>query len=173
MNGRYNRNDPVYKPPADFLKRNKEKYKTHIDVSSGRGIFFEFIEDLGLDSVSTDLKKFHSLNIPFVAVDLTKKEGLDKLKENHYDVLTCTGVLEHVEKEYIDDILKTFAEMSDVCLLTIGKHKDVQFGIALHIIIEDENWWKDRISKYFEVKDFELFYDDGRLFYFELESKAV
>lgn len=168
-----NKNDPVYKPPADFLKRNKGKFKSHIDISSGRGLFFDFIKDLELCSVSTDLKKFHNLNIPFIEIDLTNKEDLNRLKENHYDVLTCTGVLEHIEEEYINDLLKTFSEISDVCLFTIAKHSDVQFGIELHVIIEDENWWRRRILKYFELKDLEVFYDDGRLFYFELESKMV
>lgn len=171
--GGKNKNDPVYKAPADFLKKNKGKFKSHIDVSSGKGFFFDFIADLGLCSISTDLKKFHSLNIPFIEIDLTNKEDLNKLKENHYDVLTCTGVLEHIEEEYVDDVLKTFSEISDVCLLTIAKHSDVQFGIVLHVIIEDENWWRQRLLKYFELKNLEMFYDDGRLFYFELESKTI
>lgn len=171
--GGKNKNDPVYKAPADFLKKNKGKFKSHIDISSGRALFFNFIKDLDLHSVSTDLKKFNNLNIPFIEIDLTNKEDLNKLKENHYDVLTCTGVLEHIEERYIDNILETFSEISDVCLFTIAKHMDVQFGITLHIIIEDENWWRERILKYFELKDFNIFYEDGRLFYFELEGKRI
>jgi len=163
--------DPVYKAPADFLKANIGKFKTHVDVSSGRGFLFVFLKDLDLCSTTTDLKQFNGLSIPFIKIDLTNKDDLNTLKSTKYDVLTCTGVLEHVEKEDVDSILKTFSETAPVCLLTIAKHRDTYDGVELHKIIEDEHWWANHIIKYFDIENLELFYEDGKLFYFELKSK--
>jgi len=157
-------------PYYSYILPNKERIKTCIDISSGRGGFLSLIKDLGFNIVSTDLKKFNNLDLPFIRCDLSNKTDVDSLKSNHYDLLTCIDVLEHIEKQYIDYVLQVFAEMSDVCLLIIANHEDFQYGIKLHLIVEELEYWTSCVSRYFTIDKIETL-KDGLIYYFECSRK--
>lgn len=161
---------PNYKLPYNYLSANKDNIKSHIDISSGRGRFLKIIKPLNLNTIFTDLKKFTDLNLPFIRCDLSKSEDLYLLKGGHYDVLTCLDVLEHIEPGRVDDILKTFSEIADVCIFTIANHEDIVCGVKLHLIVEGVGYWSDKLLQYFRINKQEVLVN-GTLFYFELEPK--
>ena len=69
------------------------------------------------------------------------------------DLVTCFDVLEHIEPEYLDNVLKDLAR----CVLKIGyftinmapSSKTLADGRNAHLIQKDEAWWKEKLSEYF------------------------
>lgn len=72
------------------------------------------------------------------------------------DLVVCFGVLEHIEPECLDDVLKHMASKTKkLCYMTIAPKRPDRLVLAdgrnAHLIQEDESWWVDRVSKHFEV----------------------
>lgn len=135
----------------DFIKRTNTK--KIIDISTGRGTLPNLIskEIPDVNITCTDLEKFNNLPYGFIKVDLSKDDDLKKIESNGYDLLTCLDVLEHLDKSFIENVLKHFARISKNVILTIANHSDIQNNVELHTIIEDMSYWGPLIEKYFEI----------------------
>jgi hypothetical protein len=144
-----------------------------IDISSGRGNLINVIKnfDPKISVTSTDLKKFHNYDVPFFEVNLCEPETFKNIEPNKFDLLTCLDVMEHIEKGCIENVLRTFSEISRFSVLTIANHSDILNGVELHIIQENLTYWKPIISKYFVILDQQEHYN-GRLYLFTLKSKT-
>lgn len=150
---RYGSNEISCPYAISFIKQNN--IKKLIDIGTGAGNFPIAVskEIPNVDITCTDLSKFNDLDYKFIDVDLSKKEDLEKLETNGYDLLTCLDVLEHLDKSFIDNVLENFARISKNAILTIANHSDIQNNIELHTIIEDISYWGPLIEKYFEIID--------------------
>ena len=71
-------------------------------------------------------------------------------------MVVCTDVLEHIEPELLDNVLSHMSKcmlkcgylvISNVEALTI-----LDDGRNAHLIIEDKEWWKTKLSEYFSVE---------------------
>jgi cyclopropane fatty-acyl-phospholipid synthase-like methyltransferase len=145
-------NELRYKITNDYIKKNN--IDNMIDVGSGRGVLLELLikENPHLKILSTDLNKFHNIDLEFKEIDLTKKETFFV---NNFQVLTCLDVLEHLEKKYIDDVFKWFANVSETQILTIANHSEIIHGKEIHLIQENMLYWGELIRKYFNIVYYE------------------
>jgi hypothetical protein len=73
------------------------------------------------------------------------------------DMTICVDVLEHIEPEKLDAVLDHIYQKTNkifyfkVCLLPAqGTLAD---GRNLHLIIEDKEFWLDKLSKYYTLED--------------------
>ena len=72
----------------------------------------------------------------------------------------CIDVLEHIEPEFLDDVLKDLHRCTegygvfDIALFLSGLM--LPDGRDSHLIIEKPHWWKEKLGKYFEVLDSEM-----------------
>lgn len=146
--------------------------KSVIDIGSGRGNLIRVIQNFNseIEIVSSDLKKFHTLDVPFFQVNLCEKSSFEKLPQKKFELLTCLDVLEHIEKDCVDSVLSQFAKLSDFSVLTIANHSDVLNGVELHVIQENFEFWKPQIENYFNIENFTEYYG-GRLYVLTLKSK--
>lgn len=66
------------------------------------------------------------------------------------DLVVCTDVLEHVEKEYIDSVINELKRLSRKAIFlyvgTIPACKNLPDGRNAHISIHDSEWWLDKFS---------------------------
>lgn len=152
---------------------NTNKIGSVIDISSGRGNLINMIKsfDPKVQITSTDLKKFHNYDIPFFEVNLCDTNTFKNITPSKFDLLTCLDVLEHIEKGCVEDVIRTFSELSRYSVLTIANHSDVLNGVELHLIQENLNYWGPIIEKYFTILDQQEHYN-GRLYLFTLKSKT-
>ena len=152
----------------DYLKLNK--VNTFVDIGSGRGTIIKYIitNHPSIEILSCDLKKFHNYDVEFIEINLCDKDTFKISKK--YDLLTCLDVLEHINKECVDDILFFLSKISKYSLITIANHSDIQNGVELHIIQENMEYWSPLIEKYFEIIKTETQYND-RLYMLTLKSK--
>ncbi len=80
--------------------------------------------------------------------------GLDSPPEPA-DLVACIDVLEHVEPEYLDNVLADLARVTiSAAFLTIatrpaGKH--LADGTNCHRIVQVADWWSSRLKPYFGI----------------------
>lgn len=76
------------------------------------------------------------------------------------DLVVCTDVLEHVEPEYLDNVLDHIYSLTgNVAFFVISTRpsKRVLFdGRNAHLIVEDEEWWKDKLKKHFRITPYRV-----------------
>jgi len=136
-----------------------------IDVGSGRGQLVGRVRERhpGAHITSVDLQRFHAEPVDeFIRCDLSVAADRDRLV-GPYSILTCTDVLEHLDKSYVDAVLARFASLAGLSVLAIANHSDVINGVELHTIQEDHHWWEAQLGRHFEILDRQHVYD-GRLY---------
>jgi hypothetical protein len=73
------------------------------------------------------------------------------------DMSICVDVLEHIEPEKLDNVLDHIYAKTNkifyfkVCL--VASHSTFPDGQNLHLIIEDKDFWIDKLSKYYTLED--------------------
>lgn len=72
------------------------------------------------------------------------------------DLLVCTDVLEHIEPEFLDDVLRHMkSKMRKAGYFSIGcgpAAKKLPNGKNAHLIIKKPEWWVEKLSEYFIVE---------------------
>lgn len=78
--------------------------------------------------------------------------GKDTLPSHTFDLITCTDVLEHVEPEYIDAVLSHMVSLCGGYAYFVISIKPAQKrlpdGRNAHILLKDEDWWRDKITEH-------------------------
>lgn len=71
------------------------------------------------------------------------------------DLVVCTDVLEHIEPERLDWVLHHLCGLADGELFAVislkPANKQLPDGRNAHLIIEDAEWWRDQLSRFFDV----------------------
>jgi 2-polyprenyl-3-methyl-5-hydroxy-6-metoxy-1,4-benzoquinol methylase len=147
-----------------------------LDISSGRGYLINHIHKLYPKTriTSSDIKRFHQEDVShFIKCDLSSEEDRNNLlASGTYDIITCTDVLEHLEKSFIIDVIETISKLANYAILAIANHSDIWEGYELHIIQEGNEYWEDLITQYFEIVDKQNTYNDMLMMYV-LKRKVV
>lgn len=157
-----------YVKALEFIDKVYQNNSTIADISSGRGIFLKLLENkFDKENLAfTDIKKFAISDIKFIPLDLNNLDS--RLSFNYkFDIITVLDVLEHLSKNEIDNILKFLSEMCSYAYFTIANHSDIQSGVEVHTIQENNFYWNKIIRKYFNIISYETHYN-GRLYLYEL-----
>ena len=127
-----------------------KEYSTLLDIGSGRGTLLVMASKHypNLAITSADLTNYHNLHsIPFFKVDLNDiKTPIGK-----FDIITCMDVLEHLNKNTIENTLTELATSCKVLICSIANHSDVKDGVELHTIQEGAEYWEEMFKGKFEV----------------------
>jgi len=80
-----------------------------------------------------------------------------------HDFVMCIDVLEHIEPEYLEKVLEDLHRVTKHRFLFhiamyFDDTKTLPDGRNPHLIVEDENWWKNRLAPYFDVKYSQVFW---------------
>lgn len=158
----------------DYIKEiNIDSKKTLVDIGSGRGYLLDAILKLNNPNIhitSCDLNKYHKVDVPFKELDLSNKEKYYHMETERFDILTCLDVLEHLDESYIEDVILLFSKIAETSFLAIANHSDMHHGIELHTLQRDFIWWKNLLSKYFNILC-ENSYINDKLYVFIVKSK--
>jgi hypothetical protein len=75
------------------------------------------------------------------------------------DIVVCTDVLEHIEPECLDKVLDHLADLTNkVGFFTIATRaaaKTLQDGRNAHLIVENGNWWLEKLMMFFVITNFQ------------------
>jgi hypothetical protein len=107
----------------------------------------------GKQKLNHYLKVEHGTNIPYFPFDPAYPEYGPPKKA---DLLCCIEVLEHIEPELLDQVLKQISEFTEsYAFLTIhctASTKTLPDGRNAHLIQMPTSWWLKKLSDYFEVQ---------------------
>lgn len=121
----------------EFLEKNE--CKTIIDYGCGNSNFKQFIEK--------------DYNYKVIEYDLGIK-GKDKLNIQA-DFTVCVDVLEHIELEYLDNVLNHIRNYTlkgaFFAICKVPSYGSFPDGTNLHKIIKNEDWWYLRTLEYFDL----------------------
>jgi hypothetical protein len=122
-----------------------------LDYGCGKGLILETLKEKYKDTVCTGYDP---------AVPMFSKDPIA------VDCVFSNDVLEHIEPEYLEDVLRHINTLSLkfvwLRIDTIPARKSLPDGRNAHLILENPNWWKDKIEKII----------DGNIVYFELNKKG-
>jgi cyclopropane fatty-acyl-phospholipid synthase-like methyltransferase len=146
----HDENEFRYQLTLDYLKHND--VNNLIDIGSGRGVLLNIIQNFNpnIKILSTDLDKYHDLDLDFKKINLSNKETYF-YPNKKMDVLTCLDVLEHLDKSFIEDVIDWFSKISETQILTIANHPEFMDGIDIHTIQEDLTYWEPIIEKKLDI----------------------
>lgn len=72
------------------------------------------------------------------------------------DLVVCTDVLEHIEPDFLDNVLGNIHYLCKkealFVVATRPAHKTLSDGRNAHLIVEPVGWWRNKISKRFVIK---------------------
>jgi 2-polyprenyl-3-methyl-5-hydroxy-6-metoxy-1,4-benzoquinol methylase len=132
----------------------KEGYKRVLDVGCGIGQGVAMMRNAGIEAYGIDISERIK---PFW------KEGkIDKFcqvacadkipfPDNHFDLVVCTEVMEHIPEEGIKKVLKEIKRVGSNFFFTIALaealHKMPHDGSEPHICVKSPAWWKAMFDK--------------------------
>lgn len=72
------------------------------------------------------------------------------------DFVVCTDVLEHIEPDLIDNVLAHIHAVAGKAVLfsvsTVDSLKHLPDGRGAHLIVEDANWWRNKLGRLFDIE---------------------
>ena len=76
------------------------------------------------------------------------------------DLVICTDVLEHIEPEFIDDVLDHIKSLTKrIVMFTIDlqpANKTLPDGRNAHILLRSPRWWTRKINHRFEIRQYQF-----------------
>ena len=91
------------------------------------------------------------------------------LPDKKFDMLVSTDVLEHIEPDYLDNVLQhinaTFTKVAYLIIACGPAKKTLPDGRNAHLIQEGLDWWKPRLEKHIDGQIVETVYTDRTYFH--------
>jgi len=122
---------------------NENNIKTILDYGCGKAKFHSILfnnrkvpgSPMGINITPYD---------PAVTQFSNKPTGL-------YDLVLCIDVMEHVQEDKVDEVLKDIFSYSNKVFLTITCYPAMQVlpnGKNAHYTIKEPDWWKEKLKPY-------------------------
>lgn len=76
-------------------------------------------------------------------------------KPGRHDLVCCIDVMEHVEPEFVDDVLddlqRVTKKMAFILISTVKAVKILPDGRNAHLVVEDEHFWLPKLLDRFDI----------------------
>jgi hypothetical protein len=80
------------------------------------------------------------------------------------DLVICTDVLEHIEPSFLDNVLNHIEALTQHVLFAVVStrpaKKVLEDGRNAHLIVEQEDFWRVRFKRRFEIAEWKNFGDE-------------
>jgi len=149
LNARLHAEEPFYGTSSklwagyvDKLAR-EELYGSILDYGCGKGILARELSPRGFNVSEYD---------PAIP-------GKDQ-KPDPAELVVCTDVLEHIEPDKINAVLRDLKRVTQCKLFfniaTRESKKTLADGRNAHLLVRDKNWWADKLGKFFYIVVWEV-----------------
>lgn len=152
-----NKNHPRYDIAEKLLKKCG-KVKLVADIGCGRCIFFDRLQQRGLQVFGLDPSGFvvNSKKSPFITYGTCDNTPF---ADNLFDVVFCLDVLEHIPEVLISNSLEELRRISKrYLIISAASHEDIVENLNVHISVKPYPEWEKIISKYFKIISSEMIY---------------
>jgi 2-polyprenyl-3-methyl-5-hydroxy-6-metoxy-1,4-benzoquinol methylase len=141
----------------EYQALNKELHESNPGYGAGGGKWKDWVEQVILiyrpDTIldygcgKGSLKK--ELNTEILEYD-PAIVGKD-IPPDNVDLVVCTDVIEHVEPEFLDEVLAHIKRISKAAFIVIAcrkGNKTLPDGRPAHLIVESPDWWKKKMQQH-------------------------
>lgn len=147
-----NLNEQLHKVNPKYGTSGQKYIKLVMDMSQSIGT--QDILDYGCG------KSTLANNLPFTIKQYDPAIFKYNTKPNPADIVVCTDVLEHIEPECLDDVLKNIFSLvkkaAFLVISTVPAQKILADGRNAHLIQENEEWWKPKIEEHIKPEDYNI-----------------
>lgn len=131
-------------------------YKNLLDVGCGTGVAVRYhrevggIEAFGIDFAKSAIPTWHELGAEKWC-SVASAEDIP-YKDNQFDMVTCTDMLEHVPEEHVPRVLREMYRVGRgdflfmICLVP-ALIKMPTDGSEPHVCLKSPEWWVDRMGE--------------------------
>ena len=136
-----------------FLRENNIKFNKGLDVGCGNGFGVKEMREFGYDVRGVDIADNVKIWTEIGIQDYCTTAPAKKLpyKDNEFDYVFCSEVMEHIPEHLVEDSLKEIRRIgSDRFYFTIGLAMEKQPVLGVyhtHITVKDSQWWLDKFNK--------------------------
>lgn len=148
----------------EYRKLNKKLHETNAGYGAIGGEHVERILNLCKLYNTKDILDYGcgkgtlAINFPFNIHQYDPAVEQHSALPEPADILACTDVLEHIEPEYIANVLDHISSLiKKVAYFVISispAKKHLPDGRNAHILLRPANWWLDEFNKRFDVLNF-------------------
>lgn len=145
----------------DYRKLNSDKHASSKHYgTSGRHYLADIIQVLKINKTQDLLdygcgKSTLANNLPFRIKQYDPAIRKYQNLPDPADIVVCTDVLEHIEPDLIDNVMQHISsltrKMAFLVAALVPANKTLADGRNAHILLKDAEWWKLKVSEYFEV----------------------
>ncbi len=130
-----------------------ENINNMLDVGCGKGEVVKLAREDGIESYGIDIAEKAEIYWQQNGVDqFCIPAGAHNIPypDNHFDLVTCFDVLEHIPEEGIMDTLKEIHRIGShdfvfTIALNEATHKMPHDGSEPHRCVHDDKWWRDQL----------------------------
>jgi 2-polyprenyl-3-methyl-5-hydroxy-6-metoxy-1,4-benzoquinol methylase len=135
-----------------YFFMNKWNPNSLLDYGCGKGFILNYLKE-----------KYSSINVKGYDPAVEEYQTIDGM----FDCVFSNDVLEHVEMEYLDQVLAHIDSLSSKYIWlridTLPARKTLSDGRNAHLILQSQDWWYNKIS---------LAFDQRNVIYKNLNSKG-
>jgi len=127
--------------------------KDIIFIGDGLGVRTLPAKMMGLNVLGTDISQY-AIEHSFCIENMTKDDITNTKLIEQAKLVVCYDVLEHLKYEDLDRALKNIFTLGLNFVFSIPFEGDPNLEAdPTHIIKEDKEWWVEKLSEYFNIKD--------------------
>ena len=115
-----------------------------LDVGCAKGFLVERLRDLGVEASGIDVSEYAIEQVdPSVREHCALRDALEPLGQ-HYDLITCLDVAQHVSEEDADRLVRNLCRHADEIIFAVGE-KDHSDPTAINV--QPIRYWTDRFAQ--------------------------
>lgn len=136
---------PVHFSTVDMLMELKPD--SVLDVGGARGFIVKHLEDKGITAHCMDISNWcwhNRATNSFTIWDARKTPW--PFEDKQFDLAVSIATLEHIEEEYIDDIISEFARVSKRGWHGISFEPSDNDLDWTHVLFKSKEWWEDKFN---------------------------
>ena len=114
-----------------------------IDVGCGRNDFVKWAIEQGMRATGTDISS--------PKADIICPAHKLPFKDKEFEYLASFDMMEHLLPQEVDDVLNEFNRVASKGFLFHISHRESKakvFGKQIHLTVEPESWWIEKIEKF-------------------------
>lgn len=118
-----------------------------LDVGGARGFIVKHLVARGVPSHCMDISKwcYHNRVTDFITT-WDARAAPWPFKDKQFDLAVSIALLEHIEEEYIDDVIKEFARVSKRGWHGISFEPSENDQDWTHVLFKPKEWWETKFS---------------------------
>lgn len=145
----------------EYLKLNQQKHAESKKYGTSGVYYVDDVIRLIKSIKSQDIldygcgKSTLANNLPFTINQYDPAIKKHSALPEPADIVICTDVLEHIEPEFIDNVMAHIASLTKrlayLSACTIEAKKTLSDGRNAHLLIKDKDWWIAKVLEYFAI----------------------